>query len=927
MKINSISFKLISIALFITTSVLCGLGFYGYEQTKQRLNEQLSLEIDHLTKRLLLNLPGPVWNFEGSFIASTLESEAAANFIQGIYVLNEKGDIIDAIEKREEKLNKVEEIPAYLDSKDTKDIIYQEADSDEQNLVGKLLLDTNDKHVRILLEAEVERIIIQIAALNGILLVLFAIAIRRMTRPLSDLKTVAASIAEGDYDLEVAINRQDEIGELAESFETMKTGIKKKVQDLRDLNNTGDQLALCIDSKTALEKTLHALSQHAGVKFGSVYLYNENNLLELQSFYPPKIIDSESQPKKFEDGEGIVGHCVKSAEVIYIPDTSKDERFVEGNEQQPRSLICVPLKDGKIVMGALNLSGNLGDVTFEGSDVEYAETLARQLVTTIKNIRMRETIEDQNRTLELKVQERTAELAQKNYDMQGMLHNMKQGLFTVVQDGQIHPEYSSFLESVFETSHIAGRNVIDLLFTNANVGSNEIDQNLVAISALIGEDQMMFEFNSHLLAKEYECEINDKKKILSLDWNAIVVDDEINKLMVTVRDITLLKELEHEAANQKRELYMISQLLKLSERKYLDFNTSAQNFIIENRKLIEANTDRNDEVLASLFRNMHTIKGNARTFGFVQLTDVVHNVETTYSDIRKSDDVAWDQNQLLEELQLVEDILQEYQNVHYNVLGRGDSANDSGAISEELIDKIQNCINKVQQEFPAIKEKAFLQPLQLVVDEAHTCSLEEALSDIISSLPSIATELGKRSPQLAINASDVRINNDVKDLITNVFSHLLRNSVDHGIELPEERVASGKPQEGNIYINTTNDDAGHLLIHIGDDGKGINLERLKAKGIEDGKWQQDEAPNDLDVAMLIFESGVSTKEQVSSISGRGVGMDAVRQFLQSNGGDVSINLLEKSDPESPFAPFELVVTLSPNSYKMATNKLTDTAAA
>ena len=97
-----------------------------------------------------------------------------------------------------------------------------------------------------------------------------------------------------------------------------------------------------------------------------------------------------------------------------------------GFPNQSKALICVPLKDGEIPLGVLNLSGNIGEVKFEQTDYEYVETIARQLVTTVKNIRMRETIEEHNRTLEQKVLERTAELRQKNQDIQAMMQNMQQ---------------------------------------------------------------------------------------------------------------------------------------------------------------------------------------------------------------------------------------------------------------------------------------------------------------------------------------------------------------------------------------------------------------------------------------------------------------------------------------------------------------------
>ncbi len=911
MRFNSISFKLISTALLITTTVLVGLGFYGYEETRMRLNKDLENDKNLLQRRLHLNLPGAIWNYDDAYIASTLESEARAYFIRGIYVLNEEGELIDGIQHTEENtLIKVEELPEHVSKLESTALEFIDKESDERNTVGNLVVDTTDEKIRQLMDQEVKSIAMQIGILNLLLVFLFAIAIGRMARPLGALKTVAASIAEGNYDLDINIRRKDEIGELAESFTTMKTGIKKKVQDLRDLNATGEQLASSSTQVMALERALQALSAHSRVKFGSVFLFNHDKELELASFFPPREQESEQVARRFAEGEGVIGQAAKLSTIVYVPDTSKDSRFVSGFEGQPKALICVPLKDGGIPLGVLNLSGEVGEVKFEDSDYEYFETIARQLVTTVKNIRMRETIEEHNRTLEQKVEERTVELRQKNQDIQAMMQNMQQGLFTVVEDGKIHPEYSAFLERVFETSDIAGRNVIDLLFTDAELGSNELDQNRVAIESLLGEDAMMFDFNAHLLVKEYECYTQGKKKILSLDWNAIVNDGEINKLMVTVRDVTLLKELEAAAENQRRELAIVGQLIKLAPKKYLEFEKSARNFIQENRSNIQAAQDKEDELLSLLFRNMHTIKGNARTYGLVNLTDVVHDAENSYSELRKNPEVPWNAEKLLKELEQVESSLNEYSVAFRQVLGRDDSAASQGGaiLDDATIDKIQTCIAAVHAEYPAVAERKLLDPIRSALDALDSATIESMLSDIVGSLYSISKELGKANPKVKIRDNHLRVRNEAGDLMTSVFSHLLRNSIDHGIETPEARSAVGKPEQGTIELEA-NDQGDMVELRLRDDGQGINLDRLFAKGVEKGKWRADEQVSGQDIAELIFDSGVSTKEAVSSISGRGVGMDAVRQFIAQQGGEISLHLLAEKRSENGFVPFETVIKL------------------
>ncbi len=766
------------------------------------------------------------------------------------------------------------------------------------------------------MKREIQKIGIQVAALNLILLILLGLAIARMTRPIGALKNSAASIAKGDYELELNIRQNDEIGELAQSFNVMKEGIRKKIKDLRELNSTGEELSVCNNQALALEKALQALSVHSGVKFGSIYLFNQNDQLELQAYYPPKIVPEDNQARRFSVGEGAIGASVKSGQILYIPDTSQSEDFASDQDDNGRALICVPLMDRSICIGAMNLSGDIDTVTFEETDFEYAETIARQLVTTIKNIRMRETIEEQNRTLEMKVEQRTAELKQKNNDIQAMLNNMQQGLFTINEEGKIHSEYSAYLETVFETHQVANQPAFDFLFGNAQLGSNELDQARVAIDALLGQDEMMFSFNDHLLIKEYHCTINGSDKILTLDWNPIISDGLIAKLMVTVRDVTQLKALEAEAEHQRRELELISQILAISEEKFVGFIRTLKDLTDENQAIIESNKQASDDVVALLFRNMHTLKGNARTYGLSQMSDLVHEVEAVYSAIRNNE-AEWDQQRLLEDLDRVRQAASEYIRVHTEVLGRSDP---QGGLDRKLeldpdqLILIQNCIKETTQAHPEIIEEKTLQPIESLINRLNRCPAEEVLSDIIKSLPSLAEELNKPAPKVVFDKNEVDIPRAYGDLLLNVFSHLFRNSLDHGIEPPEIRSAKGKPPAGSIHLAVTECQEG-FQIRLLDDGAGINLDALFNKGVEQGKWRPEDKPTDQEIANLVFESGVSTKEQVTSISGRGVGMDAVRQFIKNQGGDIRIELLGERSADNPCVPFQTLLTLPVMQYE------------
>lgn len=552
--------------------------------------------------------------------------------------------------------------------------------------------------------------------------------------------------------------------------------------------------------------------------------------------------------------------------------------------------------------------------------------IVAQFVLSQRN--KRRLVEEQNRLLEIRVAERTRELREKNDDIQAMLSNMRQGLFTVEAAGTIHQEYSLFLEEIFETNEIAGRNVMDLLFGKAQVGSDTYDQVNEAIGSIIGEGELSFDFNSHLLLKEYQADIDGKIKYLSLDWNPIVAEDTITKLMVSVRDVTQLKRMEAEARSKKRELDIISQLLNVPSKKFLSFAESTKKFIAENREKIQATAAFDESLVALLFRNMHTIKGNCRTFAFSYFSDVVHEVESLYSALKNAaDETPWEQDKLLADLLLVDAILAEYERVFYTVLGRGDGStgtrDQNGFWADsKAMQAMQTCIDRVTEDFPAVAQAHYLAPIQTLLEKAQSNTLHEVLADIVDSLGSIATQLDKERPLVTIEAENVRIKTAYHELLTHVFAHILRNSVDHGIEMPAERAQKGKAERGTINILAETLD-GHLDIHVRDDGQGINVDKLFQKGVQTGRWSESDRPTYQEIAQLIFVSGISTKDQVSDISGRGVGMDAAMQFLLAQGGAIRLNLSGTEASQTAHIgagvkiPFELVVRLPAHTFLQA----------
>src|SRR5579862_8597446 len=152
----------------------------------------------------------------------------------------------------------------------------------------------------------------------------------------------------------------------------------------------------------------------------------------------------------------------------------------------------------------------------------------------------------------------------------------------------------------------------------------------------------------------------------------------------------------------------------------------------------------------------------------------------------------------------------------------------------------------------------------------------------------LCAELGK-DIELAMRGADTELDRQVLDLVKDPLTHLVRNCADHGIESPAERIAAGKPGKGTIRLSAHHE-GGHIIIGISDDGRGLNSARIKAKAVEIGLASEADlaAKSDIEIGNFIFSPGFSTAAQVTSISGRGVGMDVVRCNIEQIGGTVEL---------------------------------------
>ncbi|MDR1607278.1 MAG: chemotaxis protein CheW [Deltaproteobacteria bacterium] len=178
--------------------------------------------------------------------------------------------------------------------------------------------------------------------------------------------------------------------------------------------------------------------------------------------------------------------------------------------------------------------------------------------------------------------------------------------------------------------------------------------------------------------------------------------------------------------------------------------------------------------------------------------------------------------------------------------------------------------------------------LQRSIMEVRQVEMNNILKKFPRLVRDITHKIGKEA-EMNIVGERVPIDKSLLDDVEQAMVHIVRNAVDHGLEGPEERLAVGKPRRGVVNITVTPEEAA-ILIEVSDDGRGLDLSKIKAKAVERGVLtpEQAEVIGDKEAEMLIFNSGLSTKDEATDLSGRGVGMDVVMTNLKKWNGEVLV---------------------------------------
>ncbi|MFW7381978.1 MAG: 7TM diverse intracellular signaling domain-containing protein [Oligoflexus sp.] len=518
----------------------------------------------------------------------------------------------------------------------------------------------------------------------------------------------------------------------------------------------------------------------------------------------------------------------------------------------------------------------------------------------------RKMISEMNIDLERRVQEKTE-------NIKLILENVNQGLFTIGgSPPRIQEDYSKSLVALFNEGEPMGKDPVEYVFSKSDCSTDTIAmiQNIVEIS--INESIINFTSNSSKLPKQVNIVDGGVTRYYRLDWLPIAdANDDVSRILVSVRDDTQELEVEELRKKSTRDFELIKELLEIPAEKWASFKESCSNLLDDCLYRIEQDSLSKDDV-PMIFINIHTLKGIARTFNLTYMVNDIHYAESYLTAINKGE-VPIDHNKIVELVKLIAERFHEYRTLGEEKLGR--QGNMSGFTTIELayLRQMLAGLIRLDSNSMSLDDAVIVEEVCESLGDICYTRLSNLLTDIVQSSEQLAKKLGKLPPLFEFEDSGLYLNESCHHLLIAVFTHLIRNSLDHGIETASERLAAGKSPRGKINFVLQEDQQG-LKIILRDDGRGLHLEKIRSKGLKEGKISTETELTDKVVTDIIFSSGFSTAETVSDISGRGVGLEAVRKYLSMHHASIELQIERSEETGKMGRSFASVISLGKEHY-------------
>jgi PAS domain S-box-containing protein len=453
------------------------------------------------------------------------------------------------------------------------------------------------------------------------------------------------------------------------------------------------------------------------------------------------------------------------------------------------------------------------------------------------------------------------ELEASKKETDNILENVQEGLFLITPDLIIGSQYSKSLETIFDQKNLAKLNISDLL-------KDKIQQK--DVECLEEYLEAMFDHRIHELELEdlnpvsqIETEFKDKEtgepshKYLTFRFKRITGSHEkITQLISTVSDVTtevhLAEKLKNSEAYKKRQMDLMFSIMHVEPELLREFMDGTEKEINDISETLKSQIDKKDytPVLEKIYRSVHMIKGNASLLDIGFFAEKAHEFEEKIEELKNFEEIK--NTDFISLVFKLDDL-------------------------QNLLTEMKNLISQ----FGQIQE--LFRPKRSHESKVLITSLQNFVKMTAKDLKKEVNLVHKKFDSSVIPFK-------YRILFKEILIQLIRNAIYHGIETIDERLKMKKPKVGKIEISTvTEDDMIKLIVR--DDGRGIQIEKLKSLAQKSGNWTKKEIAewDDKKTAKMILIQGISTSNQAWMVAGRGVGMSIITEKLANNDGKLTFD--------------------------------------
>ncbi len=463
--------------------------------------------------------------------------------------------------------------------------------------------------------------------------------------------------------------------------------------------------------------------------------------------------------------------------------------------------------------------------------------------------------------LKRKVTQRTQDLISSQKEKDSILQNVEEGFFLLDKNLIIQSQFSAALLDIMDTASPADKTFEE--FLSPYLKKDEInvildyvklvlDQTIdvLAISELNPLNRMVFHFKE----KNKESYL----KYLTFDFKPILYQEKISGIIVTVVDETeefkLAEKLSLSEENSNKHIEWMTSIINLDPRVLQEFINSTNSEVIDiEEKLKSIDTAAHQLLLENISRSLHLLKGNASLLELKFFALRVHQLEDLALALKDLKEI--DRSDFLPLVMGIQDL-------------------------KNNLDELKNLIHK-------------LSSLNVQTSDKKITKESTILEYVNKMVKKVSKELGKEVHFDAAGFKAEIIPPQYLFVVKNIVIQLLRNSLAHGIETADERKKSNKPLSGQIKM-ATSVEGNNFILNFSDDGRGLQINKLKEKALAYGDWNKKEIEDwsKEDYSEVIFKSGISATDGASMISGRGVGMDLIKSQLDKHGGTIDVDFEE-----------------------------------